>query len=254
MLLTTLVVAQSCVIILPRGYRPAIHLSGSYSPKGIRGNGQIIREEVAVSDYSEIHLSVPGEILYRQAPDNEPYLEIVADENILPLLEIESVKNCLKIKCRDNKNIHPSQLTVYTNSSYLSRIEVAGSGKVHLKEKVESSDMGIRISGSGKVVSDDLSCEKIRLAITGSGNIKLQGTGGNASCTITGSGNIDVSGYPVRNANCRITGSGKALACAEEKLTAEITGSGHVEYRGNPQIINTRITGSGNIIKLKDKS
>jgi DUF4097 and DUF4098 domain-containing protein YvlB len=201
------------------------------------------------SIYSEIHLSIPGELVYQQKPDNKPYLQIATDDNILPLLEFEISKNRLRIKCKDNANIRPSQLIVYTHSSYLNRIELAGSGKVHLKEKVKSKDMVIRISGSGKVVSDDLSCEKVQLSVTGSGNIKLKGVGDDAACTITGSGNIDVSGYTARNVNCMITGSGNAVVFAEEKLAATVTGSGNVKYKGNPPTINTHLTGSGNIIK-----
>jgi hypothetical protein len=190
-------------------------------------------------------------LLYRQTSDETPYLQITVDENILPLLEIEATGNRLKIKCEDNVNIRPSQLTVHTNSSHLNKVEVTGSGKVYLKGKIESNDMNIRITGSGKVVSDDLSCEKTHLSVTGSGNIELEGSGDEVSCKITGSGDIDVSAYPARNVDCLVTGSGDVVTYVKDKLNAKVTGSGDIRYKGNPQETTIRVTGSGDIKQIK---
>jgi hypothetical protein len=217
----------------------------------VRGNKNTVDKEIDVSDYTKIDISVPGELVYLQTPDKAPYLQITVDENILPLLEIETAGERLKIRCRKNTNIRPSRLIVHTGSSHLSKVGVTGSGKIHLKDEVKSGDMTIGITGPGTVISDALSCEKMRLTVTGSGKIKLKGTGGEASCTVTGSGDIDVSACPVRSADCRVTGSGDVLVCAEDKLTATVAGSGNIGYRGNPPEINVRVTGSGNIRQVK---
>jgi hypothetical protein len=243
-------VTQSCINIYVSEQGASTSGSGVFK-KTVKGNKIIVNKEINISDYAEIYFSIPGKMVYRQTPDKTPYLQITTDENILPLLEIETTTNHLKIRCKNNTNINPSQLIIYTNSSYLSKVEAAGSGTVHLKEEIKSANMNIRISGSGKVVSDDLSCEKIQVAVTGSGKVELRGSGGGeASYTVTGSGNIDISNYPARNVNCRVTGSGNVFVYAEDKLTAEVTGSGNIKYKGNPAT-NVRVTGSGNIKQIK---
>ncbi|MDR1372487.1 MAG: DUF2807 domain-containing protein [Dysgonamonadaceae bacterium] len=217
----------------------------------VRGNRNIISEEINVSDYTKIYFSVPGDLVYRQTQDKAPYLKITADENILPLLEIKATGNSLEIKCRDNTNISPSRLTVHTGSTRMSEAKIAGSGEIHLKDEVKSDDMGIYITGSGTVMSDALSCEKMQISISGSGEITLKGTGGEASCSISGSGDIDASAFPVQDMDCRISGSGDALVCVKNKLTARVTGSGNIQYTGNPSETDTRVTGSGDIRKKK---
>lgn len=250
MSLATILTLQSCLVIyVPRDEGSTS--SGIFKSKTVKGSQNLVDTKIAVLDYSKIRFSVPGKVIYRQTPDKTPYLQITTDENIFPLLEIETVDNYLKIKCKNHTNIRPSQLTVHTNSPYLNKIEVAGSGEIYLKEKVKIHDLDIRISGSGKVVSDDLSCEKTRLTVTGSGSVRLNGTGGDVSCEITGSGNIDASGYTAGNADCRVNGSGNMVVSSEEKLTASITGSGSIRYKGNPQTVNRQITGSGSIKQIK---
>jgi hypothetical protein len=251
-LLVAATVGQSCIVIeIPANGDFTSEYENTFKSKTVKGDRNVVNKEITVSDYAEIICSVPGEIVYLQEPDKTPYLQITTDENILPFLEIETTKNCVQIKCRKNANIRPSQLTIHTHSSHLNKVEVSGSGTVHLKKDVQSGDMGIRISGSGRVVSDNLSCENTHLSVTGSGRIELKGAGDKATYAVTGSGNIDAFAYRVRDVNCRVTGSGNVLAYAEDKLTAEITGSGIVKYMGNPPTTNTRVTGSGNIKQIK---
>ncbi|MDR1022184.1 MAG: DUF2807 domain-containing protein [Prevotellaceae bacterium] len=220
--------------------------------ENIKGSKNIVSREVDISDYAEIYFSVPCEVVYLQTPDKAPYLQIATDENILPLLEIEVTGNRLSVKCsKQNTNLKPSQLTIHTSSSRLSRVEVAGWGKVHLKEKVKPSDMSISLAGWGEVASDDLSCEKIRLVISGSGKVELKGTGNEVSCKIDGSGNIDLSAYPAQNVDCRISGSGNVLAYAKDKLTAQIAGSGKIRYKGNPPVTDIQVAGSGTVKSIK---
>jgi hypothetical protein len=127
---------------------------------------------------------------------------------------------------KGNRSIHPSQLTVYTNSRQLD---------------------GARLTGSGQIVSEGLYSEEIRLTVAGSGNIRLSGTGNHASCRIAGSGNVDISDYPVLSADCIIAGSGTVLAFTNEELTATVSGSGNIRYRGKPSKTNIRVAGFGNV-------
>jgi hypothetical protein len=222
-----------------------IHSCNSFS-KATKGDKIIIEKGIAVSDYSEIHFGVPGEIVYRQMQDSTPSFSISTDENILPLLDIEVDGACLKIKCKNHVNIRPSQLKIYTCSAHLNGLKVAGSGKVYLSEKITSDGMSIHISGSGDIASDDLSCKEMEMNISGSGNIRLKGSGDRVYCFISGSGNIRASDFVAREMACKISGSGDMDVHVSDILTAKVSGSGSIRYTGNPQI-DTKVSGSGKI-------
>jgi hypothetical protein len=99
-------------------------------------------------------------------------------------------------------------------------MEVAGLGKMALKEETNSSDVDsdvdIRISVSGKAIADSLFCATIKATNIGPGNIALKRAGGKASCTITGAGNI-LTGYFVPDVACRVTCSEDRLAHAKAR-------------------------------------
>jgi hypothetical protein len=48
----------------------------------------------------------------------------------------------------------------------------------------------------------------------------------------------------------RISGSGNASVWANESIEAKISGSGDIDYRGNPNKEITKISGSGSINKV----
>jgi hypothetical protein len=212
----------------------------------VKGNRVIIEKDIAVSDYSEIHLGVLGEIVYRQMQDSTPSFRISTDENILPLLDIAVEGTCLKIKSKNRKNIRPSRLIVYTGSADLNRLKVVGSGKVRLCEKITSDRMNILVDGSGDIASDDLSCKDMAINISGWGSIRLKGSGERVSFSISGSGNVHAFDFAAREMTCKILGAGNMDVHAREKLTASIKGSGSIRYMGNPQTNNT-INGWGSI-------
>jgi hypothetical protein len=235
-----------CPLVVVKGDRIDSGLLRFASSDAIRGNKVIIEKDIAVSDYSEIHFSVPGELVYRQMQEDTLSFRISTDENILPLLDIEIDGTCLKIKRRKHVNIHPSQLRIYTCSAHLNGLRVAGSGKVYLKEKITSDRMSILVSGSGDVASDDLSCKEMDMNISGSGNIRLKGSADRVSCSISGSGSVHAFDFAAREMTCKISGSGNMDVHVGEKLTARVSGSGNIRYSGNPQTDNT-VGGSGSI-------
>jgi len=219
----------------------------SINPNSTKGNKTIISQEIEIQDYIGIEMSVPGQVIYRQTPDNKPYFQISTDENLLSLLDISVDKNTLTIKTANHENISPSQLTIYTNSSQLANIKIAGSADVKLSENVKSEDLHITISGVGKVEADDLYCEKLQLKISGAGNVQLKGAGDLLSCSVSGVGSIYAFDYIAQNVECSVSGSGNVNVYAEEKIDARVSGVGSIRYKGNASQINKKVSGVGSI-------
>ena len=53
--------------------------------------------------------------------------------------------------------------------------------------------------------------------------------------------------YFVENLDCRISGSGDIRAFVDKTLIARITGSGDIRYKGHPESVDQKVSGSGNI-------
>ena len=80
--------------------------------------------------------------------------------------------------------------------------------------------------------------EECNASIAGSGDIGLSGKTLNAKYKIAGSGDIAAGNLESENVSASTTGSGSISCYASGKLTARVTGSGDIAYRGNPQEID----------------
>ena len=84
--------------------------------------------------------------------------------------------------------------------------------------------------------------------ISGSGSIDLAGTTTELLVDLGGSGDIDTSELSAQEAVVEIGGSGDVSVAARDNLSVRITGSGTVEYSGDP-VVDQEISGSGDVIR-----
>jgi hypothetical protein len=213
----------------------------------ITGNHQIVNKEIDIPDYNQISLSFPGKVVYRQLSQENPFLQVSTDENILPMLDIFVQNDRLFIREKENINLQPSQLIIYTNSRSLSKAAVVGSGTISLEKAVNAQEMEVSIAGSGHLHADSLYCESLEAKISGSGHIVLNGAANEAQFRISGSGAIRAFDYLVEYLDCRISGSGSLRVYANKELKASISGSGNIRYKGNPASVDCHTAGSGSI-------
>jgi len=219
--------------------------------KIIYGNYQLVNKQIAINNYDQIILNIPAEVFYQQFSDSAPYLQIHTDENILKALDVRIENNQLILEAKKDSIIKPSMLTIYTSSHNLDQVKLAGSGKIRLKGEVNGDKIKFDITGSGNMIADSLICNTTEVRITGSGDAQLSGASSRSSYTITGSGNVYAFDYFVQDLNCIITGSGKIEALVINQLETNLTGSGSLFYRGNPQTVNNKIVGSGKVQRVE---
>jgi hypothetical protein len=213
----------------------------------IHGNYNLVNQRIDITDYDEIVLSIPAEVLYQQFSDSTPYLQIHTDENIFEALDVKIEARKLILNVKNDSIIHPSKLTVYTSSHNLQQVSVAGSGEIYLKGEVNARNFNLEIAGSGDLQADSLLCETIKVRIAGSGSVRLTGASLNAHFSIAGSGDINARKFFAGESKCSIAGSGNIYTFVGEKLDASISGSGDIIYTGEPATVNSSIAGSGKI-------
>jgi hypothetical protein len=217
----------------------------------IYGNHQLLNEQLDITDYEEISLNISADVFYQQFSDSAPYLQIRTDENIFASLDVKVEGRKLIISTKKDSVIKPSKLTIYTCSRNLKEVKITGSGDITLKGEVNAKNFDLSISGSGSLFVDSLVCKDIEAKITGSGNAKLIGVSSSASFKVTGSGDIQAYNFYVENAKCTVTGSGDIQTNVYKKLEAQVTGSGDILYRGTPETVNSKITGSGSVRQVQ---
>ncbi|MFZ6818254.1 head GIN domain-containing protein [Undibacterium sp. Ji22W] len=218
----------------------------SWWGKGVEGSGKIIKQDRPAKDFRAIQISVPGKVELKQG--TQEGVQIETDDNIQALLEVVVEGNTLKIRSKE-KNVYPKtrNLVVVVNFKNLDDFALESSGSVK-SDRIVSTDLKLRIGGSGEMEVTDLKAETLKVAIGGSGNFTARGSVPQISGSIGGSGELDLSRLAAKDVRISIGGSGSVQTWVSDNLNVSIGGSGNVSYYGDPRV-NKSIGGSGSVTR-----
>jgi hypothetical protein len=237
--------------------------------KSLKGKGPMEKQNRDAKDFTGIDLMGAGDVFVKQGAAYKVVVE--GQKNILDILETVVDKGILQIKFKEGSwNVNFDKLNIYIETPSVSSIELSGSGNMSLESAFNADNLDIKVSGAGDIKSvDGLVAKKLTVDIGGSGDVNLgtttatelsvsilgsgscnvKGTGDKAQYTITGSGDISAGEFKTKAAEAHTTGSGTINCHASESIDAQITGSGDINYLGNPPAVKSAVTGSGEITK-----
>lgn len=105
----------------------------------------------------------------------------------------------------------------------------------------------ISISGSGRLLMENLDQPEMALRISGSGSVRAQGSVDRLSITVAGSGDARLADLTIKSLTVKIAGSGNVEAAPKEEADVSIAGSGNLKLLSRPARLTTHISGSGRI-------
>ncbi|MEO8764425.1 MAG: head GIN domain-containing protein [Ginsengibacter sp.] len=217
------------------------------SCRKVVGEGPSITENRPIAGFTSVASSISADVFYQQDPVFK--VEIVAQQNILNIIETNLVNNELVIKFRSGVLVRSHEnIIVHVSSPDMHGLKISGSGNIIVADSITTDNMDLTLSGSGNINVNKLWAPTLDANISGSGNIRIvEGSAITEKLRISGSGDINVSNVAATYVTTTTSGSGKTDVNASESLDVTISGSGSVYYTGNP-VINTYISGSGKVI------
>ncbi|PZX92616.1 DUF2807 domain-containing protein [Flavobacterium aquariorum] len=214
----------------------------------IKGNGKVVTEKRTTSGYDEIILSGSFDVIL--VSGTEGTITIEGEENIIPHIKVEVVANVLKISNEKNIQIDTKKkLVVTVPFEQINSVALSGSGDVIAKNTIVSPTFKAKLSGSGNLTLD-VKTTDFESNLSGSGDVVVTGISDNFVSKTSGSGDVDAINLTTKNANVTISGSGDMKVNCSESLIARVSGSGDIEYKGDPKTKDTKVSGSGDISKV----
>lgn len=213
---------------------------------GVQGSGNVVSETRTVDKFHSIKMTVSGTVYVTQ--NTTSLLQLEAEDNIMPLLRTY-VQDGILIVDSEKSFSTTKSINIYVNMAEIKSLVVSGSADIIGKSEVVSDDLKIAITGSGNMKLQ-INAKQLHSKISGSGNICLKGNTLSHIAVISGSGNLKAADLVSEKSTVQISGSGNGKINISEELNAEISGSGNIYYKGNPKIVNQQITGSGEIRKV----
>jgi hypothetical protein len=205
----------------------------------------VVKENRNLSGFTKVSFGVSGNMYINIG--NEFKVTLEGDEDDLEDIITEISAGRLVVKKENWRMNFNEKVTVYITMPELNGLGVSGSGRAEVKDAVKTEELGLSVSGSGKLYASEVSVSDLRCSISGSGDIVLGG--GNASradISVSGSGNYEGESAKLATADISISGSGNCLVNVTKSLKAGVSGSGDVTYIGSPNV-DARVSGSGKV-------
>lgn len=197
--------------------------------KSIRGSGSTITETRNIAAITSVQLEGSAEVEIMQG--NVQSVTVSGYENLVPIFVTQVTNGNLVLRFEDPYyNVRRNNIKVAIVVPDLLAVRSNGSGQISISNFLNKINLAASINGSGNIMVNNSSFNKMVLDVNGSGNIKAYGcTAGDTEAEIHGSGNIEIT-------------------CIN-KISAHIYGSGNIDYWGNPVATDIQISGSGRVRK-----
>ena len=216
--------------------------------KKIKGNGNTVIIDRSVGDYDAVALAGWFDVDLVDGKEGEITLE--GESNLLEYIKTEVKDGKLVIKVEKGVNLKPSSwddgIRITVPIETISSLALSGSGDIVGKKTIKTDNFKTAMSGSGDITIS-VQANSVDASMSGSGDITLSGSTNDFEATISGSGDIKAYDLEADNVDATVSGSADIKVTANKVLKARVSGSGDIEYRGNPTKEDTKVVGSGDI-------
>lgn len=219
------------------------------SCRKVSGSGPVISRAYNETGFTSVNVGIDGDIYYTQ--DSVYKLEIHGQSNILDKIETKIVDGELQIQFTKFDNVwRHDRISVYVSCPNIYGLGINGPGKLYALQPITSTNMRLKVNGSGNITVSKYTGTSLSADVTGSGDIQVNGGKVKTEdLRISGSGKINLLGIVADDVTTNTSGSGDISVNATNTLNVRISGSGDVYYTGSPAV-SSSISGSGKLKHL----
>lgn len=194
---------------------------------GVQGSGILKDETRDIEDFSSADISGAYDIVIKCG--EKPSLEMMGDDNIIPLIHTE---------------VYDGKLTIWTekNISYRRKIKI----------KITTDNLEfLNLSGASRVKLMNIDNDKLQIDASGAVSIITTGTTDLLDLNLSGAVSSDSKKLKANDVHVELSGASHANVYAKDLLKAQISGVGSIKYYGTPKVLK-RISGLGSISQVDE--
>ncbi|PKP28398.1 MAG: DUF2807 domain-containing protein [Bacteroidetes bacterium HGW-Bacteroidetes-18] len=213
---------------------------------GIKGNGKIVSEERAISaGFDEINIQQGINLFITQGKPTK--MSVEADENILDLLITEVKNNELNIYFEKNVNQAKAR-NVYLTTETISKIKASSGASVNSENTIQTASLELD-SSSGSTIKIHTNAEEIKSESSSGSNIAIFGKSKNLTANASSGSSIKANELKTENAFTKVSSGANIDLYVTQKLSAEASSGGAIDYGGNPIAVDKKASSGGSVSK-----
>jgi hypothetical protein len=206
------------------------------------------RRDYPVADISAVSSSIALELELIQ--DERESLALEDDDGQLAEVEVTMEGGTVRIRSKNRSTNWRKSVRGVLHTKRIESIHLAGTGSIR-SASIRADTLKATLSGSGKIQFRRLDAKEVKVVLSGAGTVDLgSGRVEDLGVTVTGAGDVIAGKLRSDTGKVAISGAGTTTLWAEKTLDARISGVGTVRYYGDPQIVDRKIAGVGNIKRM----
>jgi hypothetical protein len=223
-------------------------------PPAIKGSGVLKQETRDVTPFTRVVISDAMELILTQGAAES--VKVEAEDNILPLVVVESGGEKLNIKFKESHNVQSTkQVKVYVTYKQLSEVFVSGASKLSATNVIQEEKFLLILSGASQAT---LNINNPWLSVNCSGASKaiLRGTTEKLNVQCAGASNVNAQKLVAQEAAVEADGASSVVLDTRNKLNIIASGASVVRYLSAAGTsITKNISGASTAVPFKeDKS
>jgi len=222
-----------------------VFLAFSACDDTMKGSDILTSFERTVSPFEKINIDDVSEVCFYVS--HEYRVVVTINSNLTEYVKIVSKNNVLDIGMKGG-SYSDVKYSIDVYSPVLTGVKIYGFGKFYCNDKIITNLFKTNLSGSGEI-NANIECDNFSADLSGFGNIIVSGNSIESNINISGSGDFYGKEFHTKNTTIYFNGFGNANIHATDSLRVNMSGSGVVNYYGNPTEVNSNISGFGKINK-----
>lgn len=219
---------------------------GGGETERIAPSGDIETRVEDASGFTRVSASVSFQIELSQA--EEFSITVSADNNLMPLVEVEERGGTLHLGLKDPVNIQGNAtLRAVITLPTFEGLDLSGATRATLSGFREPAGVEILASGASSV-SGELSAGSVTVDLSGASTVSLEGFAFTGDLQASGASRLELIDFELTTASVDVSGASSAEVTVRGEITAaKASGASRILYRGDPTIKGLDVSGASSV-------
>jgi hypothetical protein len=225
-------------------------LSACEKDNTIMPSANVTTQDRTIVDYSGIEVSTAFTVDVTFSSTEEKIV-IEANDNLHAYIDVIKSGNNLRIKLKDNINIHGNATLKahITTGNTLEEIFVAEASLVTLNNQLDATDVTVSLAGAS-FLNGPITAQSITVFADGASNVTMQGTADTFTVNAAGASIVGTFDMIAQNADINLSGASNASITVNGIINLTASGASVLNYKGTANVDQLDLSGGSQIVKV----
>lgn len=222
-------------------------VSASCSRTRVRGSGNVITREAAVSTFSRLEVASGFEVSV--SVGGQPSLSLRVDDNLQRHVEAGVSGETLRIGLERGTSVSDATLQAEITAPSLSQVQASGASRISFGDRLQGNDLRLELSGASRM-DGGVDLGSMTTSLSGASELTLSGQLGRLSASASGASRFELLELQVDELEVSLSGASSAEVSVRRTISASLSGASSLRYRGAPTFIRQDTSGGSTITRV----